>query len=58
MKQKILALIMLMIYGGNSLSLAQENETMSFMAGAARVNITPSPDAFVPYTFQVLSSRL
>ncbi len=45
MKTKILALIISMIYGGTFLSLAQTNEAMSFMAGAAKVNITPEPDA-------------
>ncbi len=45
MKTRILVLFISVIYGSTFLSLAQTHEDMSFMAGAARVNISPAPDA-------------
>jgi len=45
MKTKILVLLISMIYGGALISLAQTDESMPFKAGAAKVNISPAPDA-------------
>ena len=45
MKTKILVLIISMVYGCSYLSSAQTNDVSPFKAGAARVNITPAPDA-------------
>jgi neutral ceramidase len=45
MKTKILVFFISMIYGSSFSSLAQTNEALPFMAGAAKVNITPAPDA-------------
>lgn len=45
MKTKILVLLISIIYGGTSACLAQTDEAMPFMAGVAKVNISPAPDA-------------
>jgi len=45
MKVKLLVLFISMIYGANLISRAQTNEAHSFMAGTAKINITPEPDA-------------
>ncbi len=45
MNTKILVFFISMIYGSSFSSIAQTNEALPFMAGAAKVNITPAPDA-------------
>lgn len=45
MKTKILVLFISIAYGCNLTGTAQSDESLPFKAGAAKVNITPAPDA-------------